>query len=62
MNFDNGQYCHAFGERKASVDIICSSRNALISASEPSTCSYQLLFESPLACTSKYAQMVGISI
>jgi len=59
--FENGQYCHAFGERKAQVSVLCAARNALISAAEPSTCAYQLVFESPIGCSPKYAQMIGLA-
>ena len=61
MYFENGQYCHAFGERKAQVSVLCAARNALISAAEPSTCAYQLVFESPIGCSPKYAQMIGLA-
>lgn len=61
MFFENGQYCHAFGERKAQVSVLCAARNALISAAEPSTCAYQLVFESPIGCSPKYAQMIGLA-
>jgi hypothetical protein len=60
MQFTNGQYCHAFGARRADVTVVCGEKNALKSASEPSTCTYALLFESPAACNTKYAQAYGI--
>lgn len=61
MRFDRGQHCHAFGARTASVTVSCAAKNALISATEPSTCAYKLHFESPAACTPKYAQISGIA-
>jgi hypothetical protein len=61
LKYGNGQHCHAFGARTATVTVSCAAKNALISATEPSTCAYRLHFESPAACTPKYAQMVGIS-
>jgi len=61
MKFGNGQHCHAFGARTATVTVSCAAKNALISATEPSTCAYKLHFESPAACTPKYAEISGIS-
>jgi protein kinase C substrate 80K-H len=55
MHFENGQYCHAHGPRKADVTIRCGEKNVLLSAAEPSTCFYALQFESPVACTDEYA-------
>jgi protein kinase C substrate 80K-H len=60
MKFTNGQYCHAFGARSAEVTVVCGEKNVLKSASEPSTCAYALLFESPAACNPKYAMANGI--
>ena len=62
MRFGGGQHCHAFGARTAQVTVACAAKNALISASEPSTCAYSLYFESPVACTLKYAQLNGLDI
>ena len=62
MKHENGQHCHAFGARKATVKVVCGAKNELKSASEPSTCSYELLFESPAACTPQFAAMNGIPI
>jgi protein kinase C substrate 80K-H len=60
MHFENGQYCHAHGPRKADVTIRCGEKNVLLSAAEPSTCFYALQFESPVACTDAYAAAQGI--
>jgi protein kinase C substrate 80K-H len=60
MKFGKGDHCHAFGARTASVTVTCAAKNALLSASEPSTCAYHLHFESPAACTPKYAELSGI--
>ncbi|RYH31747.1 hypothetical protein EON65_02040 [archaeon] len=62
MLFTDGQYCHAFGARKAEAKVECGGENKLKGASEPSTCSYALAFESPLACTDKYAVAHGIPL
>jgi hypothetical protein len=61
MKFGHGQHCHAFGARTATVTVACAAKNALISATEPSTCAYKLHFESPAACTPKYAEVSGIA-
>lgn len=60
MKFTDGQYCHAFGPRTADVTITCGRENVLLGAREPSTCFYQLEFESPAACTVKFAQVAGL--
>ena len=60
MHFDNDQYCHAHGPRKADVTIRCGEKHQLLSAAEPSTCFYALQFESPVACTEEYAATQGI--
>jgi len=61
LKYGGGQHCHAFGARTATVTVSCAATNALISATEPSTCAYRLHFESPAACTPKYAQQTGIA-
>jgi hypothetical protein len=61
MKFGKGDHCHAFGARTATVTVSCAAQHALISATEPSTCAYKLHFESPAACTPKYAEVSGIS-
>ena len=61
MKFSNGQHCHAFGARTASVVVTCAAKHALISATEPSTCAYKLHFESPVACTPRYAEVSGVA-
>lgn len=60
MHFDQGQHCHAFGARTADVHVTCGAENRLLSASEPSTCYYSFKFESPAACTEKFAVSNGI--
>jgi protein kinase C substrate 80K-H len=55
MKFTNGQHCHAFGPRSAEVTVVCGEENVLKSANEPSTCFYTLVFESPAACTERFA-------
>jgi Glucosidase II beta subunit-like protein len=54
MKFEDGQHCHAFGPRSASVHITCGSANVLSDASEPSTCFYTFQMESPAACSVKF--------
>ncbi len=61
MRFTNGQHCHAFGPRTADVKVVCGADNKLVSASEPSTCFYSLLMESPAACSDSFAQFNGIA-
>lgn len=61
MHFTNGQHCHAFGARKADVSVVCGEKNVLKSAREPSTCFYTFQFESPAACSEKYAVANGLS-
>ena len=58
MNFSNGEYCHAFGARKATVRMSCGVENKVISASEPSTCSYLLEVLTPAACSPKYERFL----
>jgi hypothetical protein len=60
MKYRNGQHCHAFGPRSADVKVTCSSKSVLLSASEPSTCFYSFVMESPAACTEKFALAHGI--
>jgi hypothetical protein len=57
MRFENGQYCHAFGPRSASVKFLCGAANVLKEAAEPSTCFYTFKFESPAACSVKYGKL-----
>ena len=60
MTFDEGTHCHAFGPRTSDLFITCGAENKLLGASEPSTCYYQLNMESPAACSSDFAVLVGI--
>mmetsp|Transcript_2895 Transcript_2895/g.4445 ORF Transcript_2895/g.4445 Transcript_2895/m.4445 type:complete len:597 (-) Transcript_2895:1066-2856(-) len=60
LRYEKGQHCHAHGARTATVFVTCAASNALLSASEPSTCAYQLEFQSPAACTPEYAREVGL--
>lgn len=61
LNYENGQHCHAFGARKATVVLTCGSSNVVEDAREPSTCTYLLRMKSPIACTEKYAELAGLS-
>eukprot|EP01038_Epipyxis_sp_PR26KG_P008063 gene8063-10923_t len=60
MHFTNGQYCHAFGARKADILLQCGAENKVKAASEPSTCFYSIIMESPVACTKEFAMTNGI--
>lgn len=62
MFFNNGQECHAFGPRTATVDVTCGPDNLLWDATEPSTCYYEFKMESPAACTKQFAESYGISL
>lgn len=62
VQFHKGQNCYGIGPRSAEVSITCGSVDALKSASEPSTCSYALVFESPIGCTKQYALYNGIEV
>lgn len=58
--YEQGQHCHAFGARKASVLITCGRADEVLEAREPSTCSYSFRMKSPLACTAKYGVTQGL--
>lgn len=60
MHFTNGQHCWNHGARKADVTLQCGATNRLLSASEPATCAYALVFETPVACTETFAQQEGL--
>jgi hypothetical protein len=62
LKYRNGQHCHAFGPRSADVKVTCGATNVVISASEPSTCFYSFVMESPAACTDRFAEAHGIYI
>lgn len=62
MHFTEGDHCWNHGNRKADVTIRCGKENKLISATEPSTCFYTLEFESPAACSEKFADFNGILV
>lgn len=61
VHYKNGQYCHAFGPRTADVVITCASATQIIDASEPSTCYYKFMMESPLGCTKKFAEIYNLN-
>jgi hypothetical protein len=58
--FSNGQYCHAFGARSASVIVKCGAESKVLTAREPTTCAYLFEMESPAACTQKFAEVNGL--
>ena len=61
MRFTEGDHCHAFGARKADVAVTCGADNRLLSASEPSTCHYSFVLETPAACTDTFAEANGLA-
>lgn len=62
MKFASGDYCWATkGPRTAEVRVTCGPENKLTSVIEPSVCNYLLTFESPAACSPKYARFKGIA-
>lgn len=62
LHYDNGDHCWGIGEpRKAEVTVECGAEHRLKVASEPSTCHYSFVLESPMACTEEYALLNGLS-
>ena len=62
IKYKDGTHCHAFGARSAEVHVTCGVENKLLSAREPSTCSYLLEMISPAACSPQYAQENGLTV
>lgn len=60
MKFENGQHCHAFGPRMATVHIRCGATTVLSDATEASTCNYTFELLSPAACSMKYGKINGL--
>ncbi len=58
MKFTHGQSCWKGPQRSATVYFECYSRNELYHVSEPSTCSYEFKFKSPLACRDEDIQKI----
>jgi protein kinase C substrate 80K-H len=62
LRYKDGEHCHAFGARSAEVHVTCGAETILLSASEPSVCSYKLDMTSPAACTPQFAQENGLTV
>jgi protein kinase C substrate 80K-H len=60
LSYENGQNCHAFGSRKATVTITCGRTTIIEEAREPSTCTYSFKMRSPVACSPQYADAQGL--
>lgn len=61
LHYSDGAYCHAFGARKSTVYVVCGGGDlVLVSASEPSTCSYHFTVEAPHACSPRFAALYGL--
>lgn len=50
MMFEKGQSCWQGPARSLKVIFECSSQHDIESVSEPSTCTYEMIFKTPLAC------------
>ena len=50
MVFDEGQKCWNGPKRSVTITFECSVENAIVYVNEPSTCTYVMTFETPLAC------------
>uniref|UniRef100_K3X1Z1 Glucosidase 2 subunit beta n=1 Tax=Globisporangium ultimum (strain ATCC 200006 / CBS 805.95 / DAOM BR144) TaxID=431595 RepID=K3X1Z1_GLOUD len=51
MQFIKGQKCWNGPERSVQVRLACGQENEIVSVDEPSTCVYEMLLQTPLACT-----------
>jgi hypothetical protein len=52
MFFDGGEHCRAVdGPRVFRLELVCSDENRFVSAKEPTTCVYEGVFSTPIACT-----------
>eukprot|EP00474_Spongospora_subterranea_P003050 CRZ03508.1 hypothetical protein [Spongospora subterranea] len=49
--FTNGQRCWNGPERSTKVHLSCGSSNQVLSMSEPSTCVYEMHFQTPASCS-----------
>jgi protein kinase C substrate 80K-H len=53
MLFDNGSRCWNGPLRKAIVQVVCGSKNEIVTVSEPEKCEYHFRMTSPAACKPK---------
>ncbi|KAG3109510.1 hypothetical protein PI124_g13228 [Phytophthora idaei] len=53
MRYSKGQRCYKGPERSVLVHLECGKHDEILSVDEPSTCVYQMIVRSPLACTSQ---------
>ncbi|TMW66180.1 hypothetical protein Poli38472_003945 [Pythium oligandrum] len=51
MRFTRGRKCWNGPERSANVQLVCGETNELVSVDEPSTCVYDIVVQTYLACT-----------
>jgi len=51
MKFDKGSHCWDGPDRNALVTFRCGAENRVISAEEPSRCTYTITMETPCACS-----------
>ena len=50
MEFDNGQKCWNGPNRSTKIIFECYHENTIKSVQEPSTCKYEMIFQTPLGC------------
>ena len=51
MKFEGGNYCHGKGDRRSDVKMACGDNELISAISEPETCFYEVVFETPVACS-----------
>ncbi|KAL7686871.1 putative mannose-6-phosphate receptor binding domain superfamily, glucosidase II beta subunit [Plasmopara halstedii] len=52
MQYSNGQKCYNGPDRSVVVNFLCGTDDEIVSVEEPSTCVYEMIVRSPLACSS----------
>ena len=60
MEYTNGNHCHAFGARRATVTATCGAENKVLVVDEPSTCYYTFQMLSPAACSPDVGGALGM--
>jgi hypothetical protein len=59
MWFEKGEYCGAsHADRTMKLELICNDENWFVSVTEPSTCVYEGVFGTPIACTGEQVKEV----
>ncbi len=58
LHFENGQRCWQGMDRKAVVYTNCGVTSAITLVEEPSTCSYSIHFDTPIACSLSSASVL----